>query len=310
MKKGLKIFGIILAVMFLSVVGYGFYLYNSLTNTVDQMHESIDRPVSDKREKEVNMEEQEPLSFLITGVDSRGDNHSGRSDTIIVMTVNPKEKSVKMLSIPRDTRTEIIGRGFQDKINHAYAFGGVQMTINTVENFLNIPIDHYASINMEGFKGLVDALGGVTVDNAFAFQQDGFTFNEGELFLNGDEALAYSRMRYEDPRGDFGRNDRQRQIVDAVIQEGAQFSSITKAGQILSAVGESVRTDLDLNGIWAIQSNYKEARHNVEQMEITGSGKRIDGIYYLQIPDEEVNRVSQELRAHLELDTSNTASSQ
>ncbi|WP_413378003.1 LCP family protein [Alkalihalobacillus sp. 1P02AB] len=310
MKKFFTIAGIVLGIMFLGVVGYGFYLYNSVTNTVDRMHEPLERDVSDKREKEVNMEEQDPMSFLIAGVDSRGDNHSGRSDTIIVMTVNPKEKSVKMLSIPRDTRTEIIGRGFQDKINHAYAFGGVQMTINTVENLLNIPIDHYASINMEGFKGLVDAIGGVTVENDFAFSSSGFNFQEGEIFLNGDEALAYSRMRKQDPRGDFGRNDRQRQVVEAVIQEGAQFSSITKAGQILGAVGESVRTDLDLDGIWTIQSNYKEARHNIEQMEITGNGTHIDGIYYLQVPDEEINRVSQELRIHLELETNETASSQ
>ncbi|KYG30601.1 LCP family protein [Alkalihalobacillus trypoxylicola] len=310
MRKFIIIFGSILGVLFIGVVGYGFYLYNSVTKTVEQIHEPLERPISDKRDKEVNMDDQEPLSILLTGVDSTGDTHSGRSDTIIVLTVNPKEESVKMLSIPRDTRTELIGRGEQDKINHAYAFGGIQMTIDTVENFLNIPIDHYASINMEGFKGLVDALGGVTVDNAFTFEQGGFTFPEGENFMNGEEALAFARMRYEDPRGDFGRNDRQRQVVDAVIQEGAQFSSITKVGSILEAVGGSVRTDLDLNSIWSIQSNYKEARHTVEQMEIKGNNATINGIYYLQVPDEEVVRVSQELREHLELEHSTTASSQ
>ncbi|GAF65032.1 putative transcriptional regulator [Bacillus sp. TS-2] len=310
MRKFIIIFGSILGILFIGVVGYGFYLYNSVTKTVDQMHEPLERPISDKRDKEVNMEDQDPLSILLTGVDSRGDNHTGRSDTIIVMTVNPKEESVKMLSIPRDTRTELIGRGQQDKINHAYAFGGIQMTVDTVENFLNIPIDHYASINMEGFKGLVDALGGVTVDNAFAFDYGSHSFNEGEIYLSGEEALAFSRMRYDDPRGDFGRNDRQRQVVDAVIQEGAQFSSITRVGSILEAVGGSVRTDLDLSSIWDIQSNYKEARHSVEQMEIKGNNSMINGIYYLQIPDEEVARVSQELREHLELESSSTASSQ
>jgi LCP family protein required for cell wall assembly len=218
------------------------------------------------------------------------------------MTVNPQEQSIKMLSIPRDTRTEIIGKGIQDKINHAYAFGGVQMTMDTVENFLDIPIDHYVSINMEGFKGLVDALGGVPVNNAFEFSHSGFTFKEGELFLNGDEALAYSRMRYDDPRGDFGRNDRQREIVEAVIQEAAQISSISRVGSILNEVGKSVRTDLDLDDMWKIQGKYIDARHSVEQMEIKGSGTTINGVYYLQIPEEEVARVSGELRGHLELD--------
>ncbi|WP_332628477.1 LCP family protein [Halalkalibacter flavus] len=300
-KKTLITLGLIFGVLFLAATAYGFYLYKSVTDTVKEIHEPIER-VTEKREKEVDVENQEPISFLIAGVDSRGDHHSGRSDTIIVMTVNPEDQSVKMLSIPRDTRTEIVGRGTVDKINHAYAFGGVEMTMDTVENFLDIPIDHYVSINMEGFQGLVDALGGVTVYNDFAFDYSRHSFPEGELFLNGEEALAYSRMRYDDPRGDFGRNDRQRQIVDAVIQEGAQISSITRVGSILSEVGKSVRTDLDLDGMWTIQSKYRDARHNVEQMEIHGDGTQIDGIYYLIVPDDELARVRGELREHLQLD--------
>jgi LCP family protein required for cell wall assembly len=302
MKKKLFIsLGLLFGIILIAVAAYGFYLYKSVTNTVQEIHDPIER-VTEKREEKVDVERAQPISFLIAGVDSRGDDHKGRSDTIIVMTVNPEQQSVKMLSIPRDTRTEIIGRGTVDKINHAYAFGGVEMTMDTVENFLDIPLDHYVSINMEGFKGLVDALGGVPVTNSFEFSHSGYTFPEGELFLNGAEALAYSRMRYEDPRGDFGRNDRQRQIVEAVIQEGAQISSITKAGKVLDEVGKSVRTDLDLDEMWKIQSKYRGARHSVEQMEIKGNGTKINGIYYLEIPNEEVERVQAELRGHLELE--------
>jgi LCP family protein required for cell wall assembly len=300
-KKILITLGLLFGVVLVAVLAYGFYLYKSVSDTVKEIHDPIER-VTEKREEKVDVERAQPISFLIAGVDSRGDDHKGRSDTIIVMTVNPEQQSVKMLSIPRDTRTEIIGRGTLDKINHAYAFGGVEMTMDTVENFLDIPIDHYVSINMEGFKGLVDALGGVSVTNDFAFDYGGHSFPEGELFLSGDEALAYSRMRYEDKRGDFGRNDRQRQIVEAVIQEGAQISSITRAGSILDEVGKSVRTDLDLDEMWKIQSSYRSARHSVEQLEIKGTGKRIDGIYYLEIPNEEVERVQAELRGHLELE--------
>jgi LCP family protein required for cell wall assembly len=285
------------------VAAYGFYLYKSVTDTVAEIHVPIEREQSSKREVKAEVEKQDPISFLITGIDARGDNLSGRTDTIIVMTVNPEDQSVKMLSLPRDTRTEIVGRGTVDKINHAHAFGGMEMTIDTVEQFLDIPIDHYVSINMEGFKGLVDAMGGVAVTNDFAFTQSGYSFSEGELFLNGDEALAYARMRKKDPKGDFGRNNRQRQIVDAVIQEGAQMGSITRVGDILNVVGHSVRTDLSLDDMWKVQSKYRDARHNIEQMEIKGNGTRINGIYYLQIPDEEVARVRTELRSHLGLES-------
>ncbi|WP_317951459.1 LCP family glycopolymer transferase, partial [Rossellomorea marisflavi] len=172
--------------------------------TAETMNEDIDRPRSDKRTEEVKFDKKHPFSVLLLGVDERAGD-KGRSDTMIVVTVNPHEKTTKMLSIPRDTLVDIVGRGTRDKINHAYAFGGVEMSMDTVEEFLDIPIDYYAKINMEGFKDIVNAVGGVTVNNDFTFSSGGYTFNEGQLSLNGEKALAYTRMRKQDPRGDFGR---------------------------------------------------------------------------------------------------------
>lgn len=161
---------------------------------------------------------KEPFSVLMLGVDERKDD-SGRSDTMIVITVNPEKQTMKMLSIPRDTRTEIIGHDTVDKINHAYAFGGVPMAVDTVENFLNIPIDYYVFINMEGFLQIIDTLGGVTINNDMDLTFDEYHFPEGEITLDGNEALIFSRIRYEDPRGDFGRQIRQRQIIEAVMKK-------------------------------------------------------------------------------------------
>ncbi|MBU9723066.1 MULTISPECIES: LCP family protein [Bacillaceae] len=302
MKKALIIAGIIMLTVVMGIGGYGYYMYKSVQGTVDnKMHQPLEREKSEKRFEVVDIEQAEPLSFLLLGVDAQ-DSTRGRTDTIMVVTVNPADNSMKMLSIPRDTRTEIIGRGFDDKINHAFAFGGAEMTVNTVENFLDIPIDYYATVNMNGFKDIVDALGGVTVDNDFAFSSGGHQFNEGEIFLEGDQALAFARMRKQDTRGDFGRNDRQRQIVMAIIEEGAQFSSITRAGSILDALGDNVLTDVSFDNMVKIQEKYRSARHNMETIEITGSGTRIDNIYYLVVPEEERLRVSGELRTHLGLD--------
>jgi polyisoprenyl-teichoic acid--peptidoglycan teichoic acid transferase len=298
-----RVFIAIAVVVLLSITGFGIYLWASVNETAQNIYEPIEREEekSEKREEKVDVEQSEPMSFLLAGVDSTGDEIEGRSDTMIVLTVNPEKESIKMLSIPRDTRTEIIGRGTTEKINHAYAWGGVKMAIDTVEHFLDIPIDHYVSINMEGFIGIVDAIGGVTVDNDFAFSQSGYTFPEGEQVLSGEEALAYSRMRKEDSRGDFGRNDRQREVVEAVILEAADISSVSRAGEILDTVGSSVRTDLTLTEMWKIQSNYRGARHNVEQMAVTGENERIDGIYYVIVSEEDRQQVTNELREHLEL---------
>ncbi|MFP3489657.1 LCP family protein, partial [Staphylococcus sp. SIMBA_130] len=90
------------------------------------------------------------ISILLMGVDER-ENDQGRSDTMIMITVNPNDNSMMMFNIPRDTRTEIIGRGTVEKMNHAYAYGGVEMAMDTVENFLDVPIDYYFKVNMEAF---------------------------------------------------------------------------------------------------------------------------------------------------------------
>ncbi|UZM97995.1 LCP family protein [Lysinibacillus sp. MHQ-1] len=124
------------------------------------------------------------------GVDERKDD-SGRSDTMIVITVNPEKQTMKMLSIPRDTRTEIVGHDTVDKINHAYAFGGVPMAVDTVENFLNIPIDYYVFINMEGFLQIIDTLGGVTINNDMDLTYDEYHYPKGEITLDGNEALIF-----------------------------------------------------------------------------------------------------------------------
>ncbi|SDZ46447.1 cell envelope-related function transcriptional attenuator common domain-containing protein [Evansella caseinilytica] len=304
MKKVLLIIGLSVLTVGLAIGGYGFYIYKSMQSAVDSMHQPIDRTKSDKREVAVDIDSQEPLAFLLMGVDERGAD-KGRTDTIIVITVNPEEESMKMVSIPRDTYTEIVGRGTMDKINHAYAFGGPEMAINTVENFFDIPLDYFVTINMEGFKEIVDVLGGVSVESEMAFSYGGYDFDEGILELDGEAALAYSRMRYEDPRGDLGRNDRQRQIIDAIIKEGAQFSTITKADDILDSLGKNVATNLTFDEMMKIQSNYAKARHNSETLEFSGNGGgKKDGIWYLFVPEEEREHVSHELRVHLGIEDS------
>lgn len=296
LKKSLRILAIVAAVLVLSIGGYLGYLYFSVSKTAEVMHEDVER-TTEKRP--ISIKKQDPLAFLVLGTDERG-SERGRTDTVIIITANPTKKSMKMVSIPRDTRTEIVGKGIQDKINHAHAFGGVPMAIATVEKYLDIPIDFYMKVNMEGFKDIVDALGGVTVNNKFEFTQSKVHFPIGEQRLNGTEALAYVRMRKNDPRGDFGRNDRQKEVIQAIIKEGAQISSIPKITSILNAVGQNVRTDINFDEMKSLQKNYREVYKTMDTLQIKGSGTKINGIYYFQVPEEERSRVSNELKAHLE----------
>lgn len=208
---------------------------------------------------------------------------------------------MKIISIPRDSYTEIIGKGKKDKINHAYAFGGINMAVKTVENFLDIPIDHYIEVNMEGFKDIVDAVGGIEVNNDMEFKY-GEHFNKGEIHLNGDQALLYSRMRYNDPRGDFGRQMRQRQVIQAVIKKGASVSSLASYGDVLKAIEKNVKTSLTQDQMFDMQKNYKDCIQNSEEIQIQGDGhKAADGIWYYYVPDAAKQDLTNKLRAHLEV---------
>jgi polyisoprenyl-teichoic acid--peptidoglycan teichoic acid transferase len=288
-------------VFLLTIIGaYAFSVYNSLTDAVDTMHSPIERERSEKRTEEVSLKKAQPFSVLLLGVDER-EGDRGRSDSIITLTINPEQNSVKMLSIPRDTRTEIVGKGIQDKINHAYAFGGVEMSLATVETFLDIPIDYVVQINMEGFKDIVDSVGGVTVYNEFNFNIDGTNFPSGEINLNGEKALKYSRMRYDDPKGDFGRQQRQRQIIKGIIDKGASLNTLANFGDIFNALGENVKTNLTFDEMITIQSKYKSASKSIEQITVNGQGTKIEGIYYLQVPNDEKFRIQNMLREHLEM---------
>ncbi|KYG37112.1 polyisoprenyl-teichoic acid--peptidoglycan teichoic acid transferase TagU [Bacillus gaemokensis] len=300
MKKILFwILGIIL-VLVIAGGGYAYYMYSSVTGTLNKMHTPLERDHSTKRSTDVKLGNKQPVSILLLGADERGAD-KGRSDSIMLLTLNPKDSSMKMVSIPRDTYTEIVGKGKKDKINHAYAFGGINMSVNTVENFLNVPVDYYIEVNMEGFSDIVDAVGGVDVNNDLAFTLEGMSFEKGNIHLNGEQALKYTRMRKEDPRGDFGRQMRQRQVLEAVISKGASISSITKLGTMLETVEKNVKTNLNQDQMWDLQSNYKAAMNKKEEVQIPGDGRKQDGVWYYFVPDKDRKDLSNKLREHLEL---------
>ena len=299
MKRWVKVTLIVSGVLLAGLLIYIFSVYHSLSKALDAMHQPI-RDKSDKRVEEVTLKEKDPFTVLLLGVDQR-ENDRGRSDTIILLSVNESKGSIKMVSIPRDTRVEIVGRGTMDKINHAYAFGGVEMSIDTIENFLDVPVDYYIQVNMEGFKDIVDAVGGVTVNNDMDFSFGGTHFPKGTVSLNGTEALNYARMRKEDPRGDFGRQKRQRQIIEAVIKKGASINTLTNYGDIFEALGENVRTNLTFGEMITIQRNYRNAAKTVEQYQIDGQGQMINNIYYYVVSDAERTKLQNMLKEHLEI---------
>ena len=287
MSKGKKIFAIIfgiILVLFLAVVGMGAKLYWDVSKSMDKTYETVER----SKKSQVNLNNKEPFSVLLLGIDTGDDGRveQGRSDTTIVATVNPRDKQTTLVSLARDTYVDIPGQGKQDKLNHAYAFGGASLAMDTVENYLNIPINHYVSINMAGLKELVNAVGGIEVNNNLTFSQDGYDFTIGKISLDGEQALSYSRMRYEDPNGDYGRQERQRKVIEGIVQKVLSLNSVSNYQEIL--------TDMK-----KIALDYRSAFGKVKQDQLQGTGFMQDGVSYQRVDEQELTRVQQELKNQL-----------
>ncbi|WP_026679386.1 LCP family protein [Fictibacillus gelatini] len=299
LKKTLVIIGCLVGLLIVATGGYAYYLYHSVKTAANNMHEPLKRDETKPKPK-LTGEAKKPISILLLGVDERkGDR--GRSDTMIVMTLNPKKNSMLMFNIPRDTRTEIVGKGTVDKINHAYAFGGPQMAVDSAEKFLNVPIDYYIKVNMEALSQIVDSLGGITVNNTLSWkdEENGHVYKKGEISLNGSETLGFVRMRHQDARGDFGRQERQRQVISAIVDKGAHLSSFTKIDDILDVLGNQVKTNLTFDEMKDIQKNYAGVRHHVESFEVKGQGKMINNIWYLLVSDQERKQITEKVKQSL-----------
>ena len=298
-RKKWTIFFIVLAATLITVSGA--YIRARLAKVENAIHQEVE--TVNLREKEIT--DNDSFSVLLLGIDNgaygRG-TEVGRSDTMLVVTVNEKLGKTTIVSIPRDSYTEIVGYGTNDKINHAYAFGQEKMSINSVQNMLNIPIDYYVTVDMGGLMGLVDAVGGLDITPVLTFTYEGESFTEGvDRHVDGEAALRYARMRYDDPEGDMGRQKRQQYVIQKLVEKLLNITSVTRYEEILKTLENSVRTNFTLDKLLSVKNNYPKALKNVQSDKISGSGTMIGGIYYFVVPEDERLRISNLLRENLEL---------
>lgn len=243
---------------------------------------------------------EDPISVLLVGMDSGNGRTTGEqnTDALILLTLNPKTGSAKMLSIPRDTYSEQVGT----KINAAYGQGGIEATIGAVQELLNVPVDYYALVNMTGLVNIVDSLGGIQVDNPLSFSNMGYSFPQGRITLHdGQEAMAYIRMRYEDPEGDFGRARREQVVLRGILDSLRSVQSLTHLKDLSDIVRQNVRTDLQLSDMMVLAKDYRNTADAIEQGVLKGTDDMSTGTYLSIVSEEDRQEASNRLRQHLEL---------
>ncbi|MBQ1890234.1 LCP family protein [Selenomonas ruminantium] len=229
-------------------------------------------------------------TIMIMGVDERDDD-VGRSDTLMVASIDPKKNQASLLSVPRDTRVKIKGHGF-DKVNAAYAYGKERLTQDTVENLLGVNIDHYVIINTKSFAKIIDALGGIDIDvpkrmyYEDPWDDDGgliIDFRPGMQHMDGAKAITY--VRYRDEEGDLGRIRRQQDFIKACLDKMVSPAIIPKLPTIIREVMDSIQTDLSFRQLLEFAGTLKESKQNGLKTDmVPGRPLYIDGISYW-IPD-------------------------
>ncbi|EEM49378.1 Transcriptional regulator, LytR [Bacillus thuringiensis serovar pakistani str. T13001] len=329
-KKKIKI--IISAILFVLLIGGGYtwFLVNKASSAVrNAAHDLARGDKSDLRDKAVKPITNN-VSVLIMGVDEsdiRGKEYGEaiRTDALLLATFNKDSKTVKLLSIPRDTYTYIPIEKKKDKITHAHAFGsakngkngGPQASIDAVEKLMNVPVDYFVKFNFKSFIKIVDDLGGVEVDVPVEFTEQDSNDNaeaihleKGVQKLNGEEALALARTRHID--SDAMRGQRQQLVIEAILKKLTSVGSVTKVGNIIDDINGQFVTNLTFDDMLSFYKYGSDSE--IEKLQIQGDdcymakgddtcSKSAGGgrTYYYNPDKKELANVTNELRTHLGL---------
>lgn len=315
-----KILITIFVVLLLALAGAGIYIYNvfnSFEQGVSDSYESTDREYSELREQEDNVDETpDTFTILILGIDESEsrtenfnyDNEDFRTDTMILATFNQEEDEVKMVSIPRDTLAYLPEEQYYDKITHAHTINGPESSMNAVESLLNVPVDHYARVNMQGLVDVVDTLGGVEFDVPFDTEEPDsddtgtVELEEGTQELEGEEALAAVRSRSIDT--DLGRGNRQIEMIEAIMEKAKTTGALTRVDDLLEVVADNSRHDMETETIRDLATYYAFNTVEFNNVQIQGDDywNPGNGGYFYLADNEHLFTISQTLRGTLSLD--------
>ena len=240
---------VVAAVLVVALAAGAFYAWRIDRSLTSNLTRGIDLPGDGPsgQPRPSQPAEKGPLNYVLLGTDSPdpenqdpGNENRGRSDSIMVVHLNTDRDKAYVISFPRDMYVDIPGHG-KDKINAAYSLGGPALTVRTLEELTDVRMDHVALIGLEGFIGLTEDLGGVTVTNKTAFRSHGFDYPKGRITISGEEALWFVRERKSLPEGDLDRARNQRNVIQAIVAKGLSADVVSDPARFTAFVGNLSR---------------------------------------------------------------------
>ncbi|PEI67987.1 LytR family transcriptional regulator [Bacillus wiedmannii] len=313
----------IISILLISGISYCTFLIHKVSTAVHNSHQNLNRGDKSVLRNDSVKPIDHNVSILIMGIDEtdqRDNSYKGayHTDALLLATFNKDNKTVKLVSIPRDTYTYIPIENKKDKITHAYAYGNVknnknggpQATIDSVEKLFNLPVDYFVKFNFKSFIKIINDLGGIKIDVPIEFTEqdsngepDSIHLKKGIQTLNGEEALALARTRHID--SDAMRGTRQQLVIEAIMKKVTNINSISKIGDIFNDIESDFKTNLSFNDILSF---YKYSMNSsIEKIQLVGedlylnngpNGKRV---YYYNPDKQKLKELTNQLQNHLEI---------
>ena len=287
-NQKIKLFFLSIGIVAASLMFYAGFNFSSF-NFVDNSNKSAVVQTVENDKTATLLGDNERINIMLMGVDERNED-VGRSDTLMVASLDSNQDKVSLLSIPRDTRVKIKRHGY-DKINAAYAYGGETLSKSTVESFLGIDINHYIIVNTSSFGKMIDAIGGVDIDvEKRMFYEDPWDDNGGLVIdlkpglqhMDGKTAITY--VRYRDEEGDAGRVRRQQTFMRACFDKLSDPSMMMKLPEIIQEARKAIKTDLSISEMITLAKTLKIADESTDGLKtgiVPGRWAYINGVSYL-----------------------------
>lgn len=227
--------------------------------------------------------------FLLAGVDSTGEETGTRTDTLMLIKADKDNKTIDIISIPRDSYVSINGN--MDKINAAHSYGGIDLTMDVVRDFLGINLDNYMVISFEAVIKGIDALGGMDVDVS-SDVADAMGISPGIHTMNGDQVLNYVRFRKGYQNADLGRISTQQDFIKQFIKEATKAKNLPKLPKVYMAMKPYLKTNMNIKKLSDLAFNFKSVdSESLNSVKLEGEGFDLNGISYYKIYPDSIENI-------------------
>lgn len=298
--------------LILAGAGYVYHIQDKFFSVLNHTF----KDVSPSTLREIPIDEHlNNISILILGIDENESRKAegqtiedSRTDSMILTTINTREQRIDLVSIPRDSLTYIEPLKYYDKITHAHAEGGPRISMNAVENLLDVPVDFYIRINFKAFQSVVDKLGGIELNVPFDMDEQNsegventIHLKKGRHLLNGEQALAFVRSRYYD--SDMARGQRQMEAIQAVLSKAKSLNNVTALTDLIDIAGKNVTHNLTDTQVVTLLTHYLKKNFTLNTHQIKGYDLYYNEVYYYYPSPSNLFELSTLLRHQLGLPT-------